>query len=123
MKKWIMPIVILMIVSVTVALTNKFHYPDLPFANKTKQEVAKLAITSQLPLSKITQQDGYVWLITDDSKEEALQSLKQRMARNGWEFVEQSGLNYFFEKENEQVVIASQQWTRNYLLFQLPIGL
>lgn len=123
MKKWIIPIVIVMIISVTVALTTKFHYPDLPFANKTKQEVAKLAITSQLPLSKITQQDGYVWFVTDDPKDVALQSLKQRMARNGWEFVEQTELNYFFEKENEQVVIESHQWTRNYLLFQLPIGL
>lgn len=123
MKKWILPIAILLFISVNVAFSTKFHYPDLPFTNKTKQEVANLATSSVLPLSKITQEDGYVWLITDDSEDVALASLKQRMIKNGWEFIEQNDSGYYFEKNNEKVMIVSKQWTRNYFLFQLPLGL
>lgn len=123
MKKWILLFVILFLLAVYAALSTKFHYPELPFSNKTKQEVAKLAVSSELPLSKVAQQDGYVWLVTDDSLDVALNSLKQRMKKNGWEFVEQHGSSYLFEKGNEKVFIASQQWTGNFLLFQLPIGL
>lgn len=122
MKKWILPIAILLFISVNVAFSTKFHYPDLPFTNKTKQEVANLATSSVLPLSKITQEDGYVWLITDDSEDVALASLKQRMIKNGWEFIEQNDSSYYFEKNKEKVMIVSKQWTRNYFLFQLPLG-
>ncbi|HSO58316.1 MAG TPA: hypothetical protein VLQ66_08775, partial [Paenisporosarcina sp.] len=69
MKKWILPIVIILIVLVNAALSTKFHYPQLPFENKTKYEVAKLGSSSNLPLSKVTQQDGYLWFVTDDSKD------------------------------------------------------
>ena len=123
MKKWILPIVIILIVSVNAALSTKFHYPQLPFENKTKYEVAKLGSSSNLPLSKVTQQDGYLWFVTDDSKDLAEQSLKKRMTKNGWEFVDQQELNYFFKKEDEKIIIKCQQWTNNYLLFQLPMGL
>jgi hypothetical protein len=123
MKKWILPIVILLIVSVNAALSTKFHYPELPFENKTKYEVANLGTTSDLPLSKVTQQDGYLWFVTDDSQDLAEQSLKKRMTRNGWEFVDQNGLNYFFKKDDEKIVIKCHEWTSNYLLFQLPLGL
>lgn len=123
MKKWILLFVILFLLAVYAALSTKFHYPELPFSNKTKQEVAKLAVSSELPLSKVAQQDGFVWLVTDDSLDVALNSLKQRMKKNGWEFVEQNGSSYLFEKGNEKVFIESQQWTGNFLLFQLPIGL
>ena len=123
MKKWILLVVILFLLAINAALSTKFHYPELPFSNKTKQEVAKLAVSSKLPLSKVAQQDGYVWFVTDDSLDVALDSLKQRMKKNGWEFVEQNGSSYLFEKDNEKVFIESQQWTGNFLLFQLPIGL
>lgn len=122
MKKWIIPVVILCLLAVNAALSTKFHYPDLPFANKTKQEVAKLAVSSELPLSKVTQQNGSVWFVTDDSIDVAEDSLKQRMKKNGWEFVNQSGSSYNFEKNDEQISITSQQWTSNFLLFQLPLG-
>lgn len=123
MIKWILPIVILLILCANFVHSTKFHYPELPFTNKTKLEVANLATTSNLPLSKITQQNGYVWFITDDSEDVALNSLKQRMTQKGWEFVERNDSGYFFEKGSEKVEIECQQWTNNYLLFQLPIGL
>ncbi|WP_075620240.1 hypothetical protein [Paenisporosarcina indica] len=123
MKKWILPIVILLILCANVVLSTKVHYPELPFTNKTKLEVANLAATSTLPLSKITQQNGSVWFITDDPEDVALHSLKQRMTQNGWEYVSQSGSGYLFEKGSEKVEIECQKWTSNYLLFQLPIGL
>jgi len=114
---------VLLIICVNVALSTKFHYPDLPFPNKTKQEVADLATASQLPLSKVTQQDGYVWFVTDDALDQAVTSLKHRMTKNGWNYVDQEGSGYFFEKDSEKVVIVCEQWTSNYLLFQLPLGL
>ncbi|MET0787324.1 MAG: hypothetical protein ABWY25_11535 [Paenisporosarcina sp.] len=123
MKKWIAAIVVIGVISFYMALSTKFHYPELPFSNKTKYEVANLASTSTLPLSKITQEDGFVWFVTDDSKDIAEESLKHRMKKNGWVFVDQDGSAYFFEKNQERVVIESEQWTSNYLLFQLPIGL
>ena len=123
MKKWILPIVILLIITVNAALSTKFHYPELPFENKTKYEVANLGTTSDLPLSKVTQQDGYLWFVTNDSKDLAEQSLKKRMTQNGWEYVNQDDLNYFFKKDEEKLVIKCHQWTNDYLLFQLPLGL
>ncbi len=123
MKKWIATIVVIGVISTYMALSTKFHYPELPFPNKTKYEVAKLATTSTLPLSKITQEDGYIWFVTDDSQEIAEESLKKRLKNIGWEFVEQDGSGYFFERNGERVMIESKKWTSNYLLFQLPIGL
>ncbi|WP_017380971.1 hypothetical protein [Paenisporosarcina sp. TG-14] len=123
MKKWIIPIAILLILCVNLVLSTKVHYPELPFTNKTKLEVANLATTSNLPLSKVTQEDGYVWFVTNDPEDVALQSLKQRMTQNGWEYVEANGSGFFFEKDEEKVMIKSQKWTNNYLLFQLPLGL
>ena len=122
MKKWIVAIVIIGIIGY-MAFSTKFLYPELPFSNKTKYEVANLASTSTLPLSKITQEDGYIWFVTDDSEDIAEESLIQRMKQNGWTFVEQDGSGYFFEKDKEKVRIESKQWTSNFLLFQLPIGL
>lgn len=123
MKKWILSIAILFTLCIIVAFSTKFYYPELPFPDKTKHEVANLATSSNLPLSKVTQQNGYVWFVTDDSLEDAIDSLKHRMTKNGWEFVDQYGSGYSFKKGNENVLIESQQWSRNYLLFQLPIGL
>lgn len=123
MKKWIAAIVVIGVISTYMALSTKFHYPELPFSNKTKNEVANLATNSTLPLSKITQEDGYIWLVTDDSEDIAEESLKKRLQKNGWEFVEKNGSGYFFERNGERVMIESEKWTSNYLLFQLPIGL
>ena len=123
MKKWMLPTAILLIICAIIAFSTTILYPDLPFQNKTKAEVVKLASTSSLPLSKITRQGGYVWFVTDDPQDVALQSLKDRMTKNGWEFIEQDGSGYFFEKESERVIIESQQWTDDFLLFQLPVGL
>jgi hypothetical protein len=123
MKKWIVAIVLIGITSFYMAFSTKFLYPELPFSNKTKYEVANLASSSTLPLSKITQEDGFIWLITDDSIDMAETSLKQRMKQNGWTFVERDGTGYFFEKDEERVFIESKQWTSKFLLFQLPIGL
>lgn len=123
MKKWIAAIVVIGVISTYMALSTKFHYPELPFSNKTKYEVANLATTSTLPLSKITQEDGYIWFVTDDSEDIAEESLKKRLQKNGWEFIEKDGSGYFFERNGERVIIESEKWTSNYLLFQLPIGL
>jgi len=123
MKKWMLPIAILLIICANIAFSTTILYPELPFQNKTKAEVVKLASSSTLPLSKITRQGGHVWFVTDDSKEVALQSLKDRMTKNGWDYIEQDDTGYFFEKESERVIIECQQWTSDYLLFQLPIGL
>lgn len=123
MKKWILMTIILLVLCINVAFSTKFHYPELPFSDKTKHEVINLATSSNVSLTKITQQDGYVWFITDETLDEALYSLETRMALNGWEFVEKNSTDYLFEKGNEKVVIKSQPWSRNYLLFRLPIGL
>lgn len=122
MKKWILPIIIVLALCLNYAFLTKVHYPELPFVNKTKHEVANLAVSSSVPLTRVTQQDGYVWFVTNDSVNEAFLSLETRMAQNGWEFVEKNNTGYTFAKDNEKVVIKSQQWTRNYLLFQMPIG-
>ena len=123
MKKWILPIAVLLLIGANFCLSTKFHYPDLPFPNKTKQEVAKLASNSSLPLSKVTQQDGYVWFVTDDAEDIAIESLKHRLSKNGWEFSMPSDSGFYFEKNNEKVHIQYHKWTNNYLLFQLPMGL
>ncbi len=122
MKKWILPIIILSVLCLNYAFLTKFHYPELPFPNKTKHEVVNLALSSNVPLTRVTQQDGYVWFVTNDSADEAFSSLESRMLQNGWEFIEESKHGYSFERGNEKVVIRSLQWTRNYLLFQMPIG-
>ncbi|MDX1807194.1 MAG: hypothetical protein R3267_09235 [Paenisporosarcina sp.] len=123
MKKWIAAFVAIGLIGFYMVLSTKFHYPELPFSNKTKYEVAHLANTSTLPLSKITQEDGYIWFVTDDSKDIAEESLKKRLKKLGWEFIKQEESGYFFEKNGEKVRIESKEWTNHYLLFQLPIGL
>lgn len=41
--------------------------------------------------------------------------IKERMKNGGWTYVEQNGAGYFFEKDNQRVVVTTKIWNRNFV--------
>lgn len=45
--------------------------------------------------------------------------MKERMSSEGWNYVEQEGSNYFFEKGNEKTIVTVKQWNHNYVIYRV----
>lgn len=48
------------------------------------------------------------------------ETLKNKMKREGWTFVNQEGSGYFFEKNGQEIIITARQiWNRNYVVYKV----
>ncbi|MDL1163238.1 hypothetical protein P0100_19620 [Yersinia pestis] len=47
------------------------------------------------------------YLVREDHR--SVELLKERMSSEGWNYVQQDGSNYFFEKGNEETIVTVQQ--------------
>lgn len=46
--------------------------------------------------------------------------IKEYMKKKGWEFKEQMGSGLIFDKNGEQTVISTRQYTKNYFIWSVP---
>ena len=41
--------------------------------------------------------------------------IRERMEKEGWIYIQQEGSGYFFEKDNQRIVVTTKVWNSNYV--------
>lgn len=101
-----------------------FLYPALPFSQPDKSSVVaklKQADDEMLILLTTTDSDSrFFWVGAKSAQSGEAKPLKNLLQTSGWTFVEQEGAGYFFEKDKQRIVITSQMWSSDFVLFKVP---
>ncbi|MCR2802799.1 hypothetical protein [Paenibacillus soyae] len=113
-------LVVCLVISGFLIYESKSYYPDLPFEGSTKEEVIQKVYRNHNSIIKITSDDLYSWYIYQGNQLDGRNELIKRLNTNGWEYKEQMGSGSIFMKNNEESIITSQQWTRKYVIYQVP---
>lgn len=103
-----------------------FLYPPLPFQTAEKQVVVSQLkkADDQLILLGADDDSTYIWVgARTASGLQAAETLKSILKQAGWSFHEQEGAGYFFQQGTEKIVITSQMWSRDFVLFKVPASL
>jgi len=98
-----------------------FFYADLPFHSLSKQTVILLLKRSDEQINKLALDENFVWYGTKADQGKEIERLVSGMKKDGWSFLHQEGSGYFFEQDTEKVVITSETWSNQYVLFKIPV--
>lgn len=120
LKKWIIIIVVCIGISLGALFYSKIYYPSLPIDSVSKREVVQKVNKSDESFVYLTKENGYEWYISKMNQGKAYEHLKQVMKEDSWNFKEQMGAGFIFQKENKEIIIGSQMWTGKYVIFQIP---
>ncbi|MDF2946487.1 MAG: hypothetical protein K0S51_1166 [Bacillales bacterium] len=73
--------------------------------------------------AEISRNDKYIKLITKTGRyDENINVMKNYMKEYGWEYKEQMGAGYFFEKGNKKIHVSTRQYTTSqYFVWEVPI--
>jgi len=121
MKK--ISIIILLITALVGAyiFINKLYYPALPIDTISKKEVLDRLHQSDEKIVFLTTENGKEWFIIDERNQVNRAEIMTDMLQNyGWAYIEQMGSGFFFEKQNEILIVTTQKWTGNYSLVDIP---
>lgn len=110
---------VFIIISFGILYYSKIYYPSLPIDSVSKREVVQRANKSD-DIVYLTKETGYEWYISKVNQGEAYEHLKQMMKKKGWNYKEQMGAGFIFQKENKEIIVESQMWTGKYVIFQIP---
>ena len=71
----------------------------------------------------LTTENGKEWFIIDERNQVNRDEIITDMLQSyGLAYIEQIGSGFFFEKQNEILIVTSQKWTGNYTLVDIPIN-
>ena len=118
MRRLFVIILVLLVITFGLLFYSKVYYPALPINSVSKREVVHMVNTSNEKFTKLTEENGYEWYISNQVK--AYEQLNQMMESKGWVFKEQLGAGFIFQRENEELIIESEMWTGKYVIFQIP---
>lgn len=105
------------------ALYERLEHPPLPFSSLTPPEVAKRISSSDAPLVYLTEEEDSLWYAVKEKRVDlANQRIEEFMASQGWELRERDGSGLFFARPDDEIVLTTQKWTRNYMLVKVPKG-
>ena len=121
MRKWLI-IGMVLLIPVGFILYNNGWFSPLPVSSVSKSEVINKLEESHNNTVKITEENGYEWYITQMDKGKGYDDLKKMFEEKGWKFSKQEGSGYFFEKENEEIIVTTEMWTQNYIIFKAKKG-
>ena len=122
MKKWLIIIGVLIVISGIVVFNSKFYYPTLPIESVSKKEVLESLNDSSESIVKIAEENDYEWFITREEQGKEYENIKNMINKNGWQFKNQEGSGFFFEKGDKKMIATTQMWTGNYVIVQIPDG-
>jgi len=119
-------------VTVIVGLYVAFIYMPIILSGALWQEkdplkhlisVAKLKLTGS-GYEKIREVDNkYVVYLSDTERDDTFQNIQLALEQNGWQFKEQLGSGYIFEKAGEEtMVVTSRQYSSSYYLWTVQIA-
>lgn len=123
MKKILFAILLIAALAGAYIFINKLYYPPLPIDTISKKEVLNRLHQSNEKIVFLTTENGKEWFIIDERNQVNRAEIITDMLQNyGWAYIEQLGSGFFFEKQNEILIVTTQQWTRNYSLVDIPIN-
>ncbi len=121
LKTWVI-ILGALLIGIYISYSTKFYYPSLPFSSVSKSEVLQDFKPPSDTVVKVTEENGYEWYIAQADQAKAFKLMKKIVISKGWDYKTQEGSGYFFEKDGETLLVGSQMWTRDYVLFQVKKG-
>ena len=122
LKKGIISVVICIAISFGTLFYSKIYYPSLPIDSVSKREGVQKVNKSDESIVYLTTENGYEWYISKMNQGEAYEQLKQMMKGKGWNYKEQMGAGFIFQKESKELIVESEMWTGKYVIFQIPIS-
>ncbi|MBT2283504.1 hypothetical protein J7E78_08135 [Paenibacillus polymyxa] len=70
--------------------------------------------TTEVSIVQMDEEGQYLGL-----SENRNEILKDRMVEKGWQFKQQEGSTFFFEKDNQKAVVSTKIWNSNYVLYRV----
>lgn len=126
MKKWIVPL--LLVVIVLVVFESKVYYPPLSISSVSKKEVISKLKDSPKNIVKIGDVDGFEWFITLNEIGKSIEqgtgfrSIAKMLGEKEWTFDSEDGSAYFFKRGNQTLIVETKMWTKKYVLIQVEKG-
>lgn len=102
---------------------NKTFYPTLPIENVSAKEVLKKLNDSTDQIIEIANDDQATWYITrkeDGGITTVDENVKILINERDWNFKEKLGAGLIFEKNNQELIVTTQMWTKKYVLIRIP---
>ena len=85
--------------------------------------IAKLKLTSSNYEIISEVDNNYVVYLSDTERDDTFENIQLSLEQNGWQFKEQLGSGYIFEKAGEEMVVTSRQYSSSYYLWTVPKGI
>ncbi|REK61977.1 MAG: hypothetical protein DF221_14220 [Brevibacillus sp.] len=115
-------------VTAVVLLVNRIGYDNLQLLLTLKQADRDYLMpmhilnTTDQPLVPVTvTPEGHGIYLTDKRRSsDVLTLLQERMNKEGWTYDTQMGSGYLFTKEQQNVIVETTIWNRNYVKITIP---
>jgi len=119
MKKSSFAMLIFAILCLCFLYVNKLYYPPHPIESISKKQLYTAGSNADKTLQFVTNSNNVDWYITK-SRNDINQILQQFVEQQGWEFIMQDGSGYFFEKDEETIIITTEMWSSKFKLVKIP---
>lgn len=87
----------------------------------SKKELVSKGEEALNKLVYTTSENGHDWYIMSTDSSKSGNELIQQMAKAyGWQFIEQLGSGYIFERNGEQLIITTEMWSKQFQLVKVP---
>lgn len=115
-KKWKLVMVGIAVIFATAVMFVLLYINNIGIDNI--KLMYKLHTTDQ-QIVRMSDSDGpdNQYLALRDSND--IELLIERMNKHKWTYIEQEGNGYFFEKNNQTIVVNVTIWNRNYILYKV----
>ncbi|AXI00962.1 hypothetical protein DV702_15340 [Sporosarcina sp. PTS2304] len=113
---------IVIVIAAVFIFVNKSYYPSLPVDSLSARETIEKLNKSDEKIVEIAKDDKSIWYITKNEEDGILtvdENIKKMISTKGWEFKDKMGSGLFFEKDDEQLTVTTQMWTKKYVLIQV----
>ncbi|GIO31679.1 hypothetical protein J2TS6_28200 [Paenibacillus albilobatus] len=111
-KSWKITIpIILVLIILGVLYINNIGYGNLKY-------MYRLHTTNQSVIFAQNDENGngqYLTRVNDPVK-----LLQERLENRGWKFSKQDGAGYFFERDNQEIIITIKKWNHSYYIYKVP---
>jgi len=102
---------------------NKLYLPPLPIENISKKTVIEKINDSETRMVKLSNENGQEWyVIMERDTSVTDEMIKEMLDQIGWTFKQKDGNGLFFERHGENLIVATQKWTEDYLLVKIPVN-
>ncbi|MFJ8511567.1 hypothetical protein [Lysinibacillus xylanilyticus] len=123
MKKVLLTIGIIIFLVGAFVFYSKLYLPSLPIENISKKTVIEIINDSETRMVKLSNENGQEWyVIKERNTSVADEMIKEMLDQNDWTFKQKDGNGLFFERHGENLIVATQKWTEDYLLVKIPVN-